>query len=325
MSEHADEFSQEIDRLRREQFAFEHQWQALKAYANDNGVQLVGDCPIYVAYDSADVWCRPELFDLNPDGTPREVAGVPPDYFSETGQRWGNPLYLWPRHFEEDFAWWKARLGRCVTQFDVTRIDHFRGFDSYWAIPASCDTAIEGAWCEGPGEAFFNSIRESFGGLPFIAEDLGLLTESVHELRRVVGLPGMRVLQFGMDGSDDNPHAPANISSDSICYTGTHDNDTTIGWYHGADDQTRGRVDALPGENPADKLMRIAARCDASLCVHPMQDVLRLDGSARLNTPGTVGGCNWQWRLSPDVDMDSAGQALLDITRQGARLAASST
>ncbi len=290
-----------IRRICAEQFEFHRQWLTLKTYANDRGVRLIGDCPIYVAHDSAEVWAECQLFDLDVDGAPRRVAGVPPDYFSATGQRWGNPLYAWDAHRADNFRWWIARLARSVELFDVTRIDHFRGFDAYWAIEAQCDTAVDGEWLPGPGDDFFAAVSEAFGGLPFIAEDLGLLTDSVHELRARWNLPGMRVLQFGFDDDAYNPHAPANVTRDTVCYTGTHDNDTTLGWYETADDVTRERVMALGNhDDPVGAMMNAAAQTDAWLAIFPMQDVLRLGTDARLNTPGTVGGKNWQWRLPAD-------------------------
>lgn len=310
-------------RICAEQFEFHRQWLTLKTYANDRGVHLIGDCPIYVAHDSAEVWSERHLFDLDADGAPRRVAGVPPDYFSATGQRWGNPLYAWGAHRAEQFRWWIARLARSVELFDVTRIDHFRGFDAYWAIDAQCDTAVDGEWLAGPGDDFFAAVSEAFGGLPFIAEDLGLLTESVHELRARWRLPGMRVLQFGFDDDAHNPHAPANVSRDMVCYTGTHDNDTTLGWYEAADDVTRDRVNALGNhDDPVGAMMTAAAQTDAWLAIFPMQDVLRLGSEARFNTPGTVGGHNWRWRLPVDGLTAEGSAKLRTLTTSAGRVTA---
>jgi 4-alpha-glucanotransferase len=280
-----------------EQFWFFSQWNAVRDYAHDKGINLIGDCPIYVAHDSCEVWCEPELFDLDPAGLPRHIAGVPPDYFSDTGQRWGNPLYLWARHAADDYRWWRQRLAACVRLFDLVRLDHFRAFDAYWSIPASCPTAIEGEWVPGPGTALFDSLQDELGSLPIIAEDLGLLTDSVHALRDTLGLPGMRVLQFGFDGNPDNPHAPHNITENVVCYTGTHDNPTTNGWFSVQDEVTRQRVfgSAVCG-TPSDRLIDLALSSTARLAILPMQDVLRLGDDARFNTPGIVGG-NWRWRL----------------------------
>ena len=277
-----------------EQYWFHQQWQALRKAAADAGIRIIGDCPIYVAHDSCEVWCARELFDLQPNGEPATIAGVPPDYFSATGQRWGNPLYQWARHAADGFAWWRARLAHSASLFDLIRLDHFRGFDAYWSIPASCPTAEEGSWLPGPGVALFDAL----GDLPLIAEDLGLLTDSVHALRDTLGLPGMRVLQFGFDGEVDNPHAPANIGVNVVCYTGTHDNDTTRGWFTMQNEDTRARVLAsgdIDGATSA--LIDLAMASSAQLVILPMQDILDLGSWARFNTPGVIGG-NWQWRVT---------------------------
>ena len=281
-----------------EQFWFHEQWAALRRAAQEADIRIIGDIPIYVAHDSCEVWCARELFDLAPDGSPHTIAGVPPDYFSATGQRWGNPLYRWERHAEDGFAWWRSRLAHAASMFDLIRVDHFRGFDSYWAIPSSCETAVDGVWLAGPGLSFFNAIRAALGDLPLIAEDLGLLTDSVHVLRATLGLPGMRVLQFGFDGEPTNPHAPHNIETNVVCYTGTHDNDTTRGWYDGLDDLVRERVGSRDGAaGAADVLIDMALQSPAQLVIIPMQDILGLDSRARFNTPGVIGG-NWLWRVT---------------------------
>lgn len=293
-STHADDLYQ----CKLEQFWFHEQWQAVRRAAHEAGIRIIGDIPIYVAHDSCEVWCARELFDLAPDGSPDTIAGVPPDYFSATGQRWGNPLYRWERHAEDDFAWWRTRLGHAVSMFDLIRLDHFRGFDSYWAIPSSCETAIDGTWLRGPGLVFFDAIRKALGDLPLIAEDLGLLTDSVHALRAALGLPGMRVLQFGFDGKPTNPHAPENIETNVVCYTGTHDNDTTRGWYDGLDELVRERVGCSGGTaQAADVMIDMALRSPAQLVIIPMQDILGLDSRARFNVPGVIGG-NWLWRVT---------------------------
>ncbi len=311
------DFDRQVDETALiQQYRFDTAWQSLRSYANERGVRIIGDCPIYVAYDSAEVWSHRDLFDLDENGSPHHVAGVPPDYFAETGQRWGNPLYLWDRHRQENFAWWTARLRRCTELFDITRIDHFRGFDAYWAIDADCETAIEGQWLPGPGEQFFDVVGKALGGLPFIAEDLGLLTDSVHELRARCGLPGMRVLQFGFDGNPDNPHAPQNIDRDNICYTGTHDNDTTLGWYRSSDVKGHPEIDT---QDPVGDLMRRASHSEACLTIFPVQDILRLGSEARLNTPGTVGGANWQWQLTGNELTAENAAELKEITQSGGR------
>ncbi len=294
----ADEHADALYQCKLEQFWFHEQWQSLRHAAHDAGIRIIGDCPIYVAHDSCEVWCARDLFDLAADGSPNTIAGVPPDYFSETGQRWGNPLYLWERHARDGFAWWRARLGHAASLFDLIRLDHFRGFDSYWSIPSSCPTAVEGEWLTGPGAAFFSAIRNALGELPLIAEDLGLLKDSVHALRGSLGLPGMRVLQFGFDGDPANPHAPDNIEENVVCYTGTHDNNTTRGWYDSLDESTRLRVAAL-GETSdvVDLLIDTAMRSRARLVIIPMQDLLGQGGWARFNVPGVIGG-NWMWRVT---------------------------
>ncbi|MCP5178674.1 MAG: 4-alpha-glucanotransferase [Pseudomonadales bacterium] len=316
------EHASALQRYAVEQFWFHEQWQAVRQYARAAGVSIIGDIPIYVAHDSADVWCAPHLFDLDSNGNLNTVAGVPPDYFSATGQRWGNPLYRWDVHRADDFAWWRSRLAHSVTQFDLVRIDHFRAFDSYWEIQADCPTAVDGSWREGPGIDFFDRVQHHLGALPLIAEDLGMLTEGVHQLRDRLGLPGMRVLQFGFDGQGDNPHAPGNIGENVVCYTGTHDNDTSVGWYEQADAATRMRVDTTydalatgcAPADPAQRLISLAMASPAKLAMLPMQDVLGLGGEARMNTPGVVGG-NWTWRASSGALNANKAATLAQLTR----------
>ena len=300
-----------IEAVKCQQFMFASQWQALRAYAAARGVGFIGDCPIYVAEDSADVWSQPELFDLLESGKPRVVAGVPPDYFSATGQLWGNPLYAWDRMRAEDFAWWRSRMRHCASLFDVTRIDHFRGFDAFWEVPGGAPDASTGCWRSGPGSALLEALAQE--SIQLIAEDLGDLTESVHELRGNFGLPGMRVLQFGFDGGADNPHAVDRIGDDVVCYVGTHDNNTTLGWYSELDDSARAKVRAQLGLHDVAQLLeritRLALDSRAPLCVLTMQDLLGLDGSARFNTPGTVGN-NWCWRMSKKAITGVEGETL---------------
>ena len=256
--------------------------------------------PIYVAHDSAEVWVHPELFTVDVHGQVDEVAGVPPDYFSATGQRWGNPLYRWERHEADGFAWWKARFATQLQLFDLVRIDHFRGLEAYWAIPAACETAIDGRWVKAPGDALLCALREQFGPLPVVAEDLGMITEEVTELRQRHGLPGMRILHFAFDGNPDNPYLPHNHTRDSVVYTGTHDNDTTLGWWGRLDEESRRRVLEYLGnmvEPMPRPLIRAALESVANLAILPLQDVLQLDSGARMNTPGTTEG-NWRWRFS---------------------------
>jgi len=291
---------QEALAIRRfEQFQFFQQWHALKHYANERNVMLFGDMPIFVAHDSVDVWAAPELFNLDNVGQPVTVAGVPPDYFSETGQRWGNPLYRWQKHMDQDFLWWQQRLQTQLELFDLIRIDHFRGFEACWEIPAQCETAIDGQWLEAPGEALFDQLFASFGPLPLVAEDLGIITDDVTALRTKYAMPGMKVLQFAFGSGADNPYLPHNHCIDSVTYTGTHDNDTTIGWYQTLDDNAKAHIAHYFGEPNQTMpwlLVQAALRSVSQLVIIPMQDLLSLDGEHRMNVPGTIEG-NWNWQF----------------------------
>jgi len=295
----------EIDYIRWEQFIFFRQWKALRAHADSRGVRLFGDMPIFVAHDSAEVWARPEDFDLYADGTLRVVAGVPPDYFSDTGQRWGNPLYRWDRLKRSDFRFWIDRVRTQLQLFDMIRIDHFRGFAAYWEVPVEEDTAMNGHWVQADGNALFARLKREFGALPLIAEDLGTITEDVHELRRRYRMPGMKVLQFAFEGGPDNPYLPFHHGRDSVVYTGTHDNDTTLGWYQSLARDRRAHVtDYLghPGkgcEAMPWPMVRCALGSRADLAILPMQDLLGLGSDHRMNRPGTTEG-NWQWRFDWD-------------------------
>ncbi len=291
--------AEDLQRLQFEQFLFFSQWKELRAHAHRCGIHLFGDLPIFVAHDSAEVWARPDLFLLEADGQPRWVAGVPPDYFSEDGQRWGNPLYDWPRMEEEGFDWWRERLETQLQQFDLLRVDHFRGFQACWHIPRTSATAKGGHWVEVPGRKLFETLRSHFDPLPLVAEDLGFITPEVHQLRRRFGLPGMRILQFAFDGNPGNPYLPHNHTPDSVVYTGTHDNDTTLGWYEALDGAAKERVREYlgqPHEPMPWPLIRAACRSVARLAVIPLQDLLALDSDHRMNTPGTIEG-NWRWRF----------------------------
>ncbi len=288
------------------QFLFYRQWQALHAYARARGVMLFGDMPIYIALDCADAWAHSELLRIDSDGTPDAVAGVPPDYFSSDGQLWGNPLYDWDFHAHSDYAWWVERLRQTLRHVDLVRIDHFRGFEAYWSIPFGDTTARGGHWEPGPKDAIFDAMRAALGRLPIVAEDLGDITPAVHELRLRQQMPGMSVLQF-MIGNDD--FDADNIATDQACYTGTHDNDTTIGWFRGDthsdvrsdDDVLRSQTNTLrhAGGTASEvnwALIRVAFDCKACLAIAPMQDFLGLGSAARMNTPGEPAD-NWQWRL----------------------------
>nr|WP_254045377.1 4-alpha-glucanotransferase [Thiohalocapsa sp. ML1] len=292
----------QIEYLVWEQFVFFRQWDALHAHAAERGVLLFGDMPIFVAHDSAEVWARPEDFDLTDTGETRTVAGVPPDYFSATGQRWGNPLYRWDRLAASDYRFWVDRMRTQLTLFDVVRIDHFRGFEAFWEVPASEPTAMHGRWVPADGDALFARLEREFGRLPLVAEDLGVITEAVTALRRKYGMPGMTILQFAFDGGPKNPYLPFHHDRDAVVYTGTHDNDTTLGWYESLSDAERAGVDdylGLPGEPMPWPLNRAALASTANLAVLPMQDVLGLDTTHRMNIPGTPEG-NWAWRFTWD-------------------------
>jgi len=288
-----------IERFRFEQFVFFRQWHELRQYANARGILLFGDVPIFVAHDSADVWAHREYFDLYSDGTPRVVAGVPPDYFSATGQRWGNPLYRWERLQADGFRWWVERMRSQLDLFDLVRIDHFRGFEAYWEIPAESATAIEGRWVKAPGRELFDTLRRVFRSLPLVAEDLGIITPEVEALRDDYGLPGMKILEFAFDGSAYNPYLPHNHIKNCVIYTGTHDNDTALGWFASLDERTRSYLlDYLggPQEPMPWPLIRVVLMSVADFAIIPMQDVLGLGSEHRMNIPGTVEG-NWRWRF----------------------------
>jgi 4-alpha-glucanotransferase len=295
------EAATELERLRLDQWYFDWQWRAVRRYAATRGVFMFGDLPIYVAPDSVATWAQPQQFRLDASGRPTQLAGVPPDYFAADGQLWGNPLYDWAQAERDRFAFWRMRLGRQLQRFDLIRIDHFRGLVAYWAVPAGAATAREGHWCPAPGRELFQALQAEFCALPLVAEDLGVITADVTELRRAFGLPGMRVLQFGFDGSADNPHLPHNYEPDLAAYTGTHDNDTTSGWFRSLPAQTARHVAVYLGiEPPAsvpDAMARAVLASVAQLAIIPVQDLLQLGSEARFNTPGTVLG-NWSWRLT---------------------------
>jgi len=288
-----------IEQHRFEQFVFFSQWQALKEYAHDKGVLMFGDIPIFVAEDSVDVWASRDNFILDGNGRPTVVAGVPPDYFSATGQRWGNPHYNWDYMQKNGFKWWLARLKSAKLLFDVARIDHFRGFEAYWEIPSHCDTAMEGQWVKVPGHHFFETIQQSGIDLPLVAEDLGIITHEVNHLRERFGLPGMKILQFAFEGGSDNPYLPHNHIEHCIVYTGTHDNNTTLGWFHEIPEHVRQYVCEYLHAPPHDMpwpLVESAFKSPARWAIVPMQDVLVLDGNHRMNVPGVEKG-NWRWRF----------------------------
>jgi 4-alpha-glucanotransferase len=314
-----------IARIEVLQFLFFEQWFRVKQAANDAGILVIGDLPIFVALDSADVWTRPDLFLLDRDARPTVVAGVPPDYFSEDGQLWGNPLYDWDAHRKEGFAWWVARLRAALATYDSVRIDHFRGFEACWAVPYGEKTAREGEWRKAPGEELFAKVRETFGdAVPVIAEDLGLITDEVRALRDGSGFPGMRVLEFAFDADESgtafdpkNAFLPHNYVERTVVYTGTHDNDTLAGWLAQATAGERRYIEAYLGYSPADPvraIVREAWKSVAAWSLAPMQDILGLGAEARMNTPSTLGG-NWSWRMREVAFSKEVAAGLERMTR----------
>lgn len=297
--------------IKYSQFLFFKQWTEIKQYANHKGVQVIGDIPIFVAMDSADTWGNPDLFHLDKNGFPTVVAGVPPDYFSETGQLWGNPLYKWEIHDKTGYSWWINRIRASLSIYDIVRIDHFRGFAGYWEIPFGEPTAINGQWVKGPGSKLFEAIRAALGDLPIIAEDLGEITPDVFELRDLFRLPGMKILQFGFSGPD-NPFLPHLYPQNCVVYTGSHDNDTVVGWYKTAPEhEVKFFHQYFNSSNPdvSDVMVRSIWSSVALFAIAPLQDLLGLDTDARMNFPGKVGGY-WAWRTTPDSFSDDLIQRL---------------
>jgi len=289
--------------LRFEQWVFARQWADLRAHAAERGVLFFGDLPIFVSHDSADVWASRDLFELDGQGVPVTVTGVPPDYFAADGQRWNNPHYDWAAMAADGFAWWRRRIGRQRELFDLVRIDHFRGFEAAWHVPVAAETAKDGYWVTSPGREVLAAILEAAGPGTLVAEDLGVITPEVDELRRAFGLPGMKVLQFAFNGDADNPYLPAHHVEQSVVYTGTHDNDTTVGWWAGLEEPERARVRTFladPDEPMPWALVRLAMSSTARLAVVPAQDLLGLGRESRMNTPGTDSG-NWDWQAEAGV------------------------
>lgn len=283
------------------QWCWDEQCRALKAYANERGIALIGDIPIYVADNSADVWSRPDLYELGADGLPTVIAGAPPDDLGPEGQRWGNPIYRWDRMAAEDYAWWAARVKRVLALTDIVRIDHFRGFAAYWEIPAASPTAQDGRWVAGPGLPLFQAIERQLGRLPIIAEDLGLITPDVVELIEACGFPRMKVLLFAFGGDGTHPYLPHNFRPDTIVYTGTHDTDTIRGWWDAANERERHFAGAYLACGPHDvhwAAIRACCNSVSRLVVYPLQDVLGLATEHRMNRPGSLGGSNWAWRFA---------------------------
>lgn len=310
-------YEREIGFYKFVQYLFFEQWNRLKEYANQNGVQIIGDIPIYVAYDSADTWAAPWNYQLDENRRPIAVAGCPPDAFSKTGQLWGNPLYDWKRHRESGYEWWISRIAACFRMYDIVRIDHFRGFDEYYAIPFGDETAEHGHWEKGPGIELFWKIKERFGERKIIAEDLGFLTESVIELVRQTGYPGMKILEFAFDSRESGDYLPHNYTKNSVLYTGTHDNQTLVGWYEELSKEDRHLAERyLDMKRKKDihwQFIRAAYASVSDTVVIPMQDCLGLGKEARFNTPSTLGG-NWQWRLKKGQCSDELAAALSDLS-----------
>jgi 4-alpha-glucanotransferase len=306
----------ELDTARALQFAFFEQWRALRAHCRHHGIRILGDVAIFVNYDSADVWNHPEIFRLDAKLKPEVVAGVPPDAFSETGQYWGNPLYRWDVLQQRSYDWWVQRI-RCATETcDLVRLDHFRGFEACWEIPADEKTAIHGHWVKGPGDNIFAAIRRELGALPFIAEDLGVITAEVNALRERLDIPGMRVMQFGFGDAGAHIYLPHRFEPNTVVYTGTHDNDTTLGWWRsGATQEERRHAGALLGaddHNAPWAFMRGALASIARWAIVPLQDILELGSEARMNTPSRLAG-NWGWRFAPGAIRPQLAEALAQL------------
>ena len=312
-----------IEKAKFAQYLFYTEWSSLRAHAGRLGVQILGDVPFYVLHESSDVWSRPDQFKLGPDGLPLFVGGVPPDYFSSTGQLWGNPVYDWASIESEGYAWWKSKVTRSLAMADLLRLDHFRGYVAYWEVPAGAPTAESGRWVPLPS-TFLDEVRASFPDLPFIAEDLGVITDDVREAIASLGIPGMKVLQFAFDGSPDNPYLPANHAKNSLVCTGTHDTNTTLGWFTDeATPENKAALEKYLG-HPAtpksicDDLLQAAMGSVADICVVPMQDLLGLGSEARMNNPATYVG-NWRWRARGEDLSEERFDRLLDLTTSNRR------
>jgi len=303
------------------QWCFSRQWSQLKEYAIEREIRIIGDVPIFVAYQSADVWAHQDLFELDGNGKPSVVAGVPPDYFSETGQLWGNPLYRWQNHEDSGYAWWVDRMRHALKLFDFVRIDHFRGFASYWEVPASATTAIDGQWVPGPGSKLFEAFNKALGGLPIIAEDLGVITPDVVELREKFNLPGMRILQFAFGGDETHYFLPHNYIPNSVAYTGTHDNDTSVGWWNslssGEKDFAKSYLDT-DGQDIHWIMIKAISASNSNTVIFPMQDVLGLNGDNRMNFPGRQQG-SWEWRFTWDQVNPGYKKTLANISSETSR------
>ena len=318
MKKYEESLSEKIEFYYYQQYLFSTQWMALKKYANKKGISIIGDIPIYVAFDSADTWANPELFQLDEENVPIAVAGCPPDAFSVTGQLWGNPLYRWDYHEETGFAWWIRRLSHCFEIYDVVRIDHFRGFDEYWAIPYGDETAEFGEWKPGPGYKLFEAMKKALGKREVIAEDLGFLTPSVIKLVKKTGYPGMKILQFAFDSREESDYLPYNYPNNCVVYTGTHDNDTVNGWINVMSKKDlafeKKFLNVRRTSDICDSLIRTALASVADTAIIPMQDYLGLGSEARINTPSTLGG-NWEWRMDSDACTEKLSKYILELAQ----------
>jgi len=309
-------YREDVELQRFLQFVFFKQWFAIKKYANDLEIKILGDIPLYVSYDSADVWTNQDIFLLDNKRKPVKVGGVPPDYFSVTGQLWGNPLFDWEKLKKRDYDWWIARIHFNLRLFDLVRIDHFRGLESYWAIPYGEKTAVKGEWLKAQGDAVLKILQSQIGKLPIIAEDLGSITKEVHQLRKKYHLPGMKVLQFAFASDADNEHLPHNYETDFVAYTGTHDNDTTVNWINTLKGEERDHLRHYFGSSTVDhwKMIRTVMGSVAKMAIFPLQDILGLDASARTNTPGTIIG-NWKWKMASLEVLKEQTVKLKELTR----------
>ena len=318
MEHYKNELADDIEYHNFIQFQFFKQWGDVKRYANENGIKIIGDIPIFVAADSSDAWANPEIFLFDEERKPVKVAGVPPDYFSATGQLWGNPLYNWQKLKETNYSWWVERVRANLSTCDIIRIDHFRGFEAYWAVPYGDDTAINGQWEPGPGIDLFNAIKSQLGELPIIAEDLGLMTQGVIDLREATGFPGMKILGFAFDSGEENDYLPHTYTKNCVVYTGTHDNDTLIGWFQKAKEEDRQFARDYLNSRSDDEIhwdaIRGAWSSVANMAISPVQDFLGLGSEARINTPGVAAG-NWQWRLRHGVLTDELAERIAKLTR----------
>jgi len=305
----------EINFFKFTQYIFYKQWNELKKYANQKNVEIIGDIPIFVSFDSSDAWGNTEIFDFDENNNPKNIAGVPPDYFSSTGQLWGNPLYNWKKLEENNFQWWILRFKKMLEIFDIIRVDHFRGFEAFWSVPFGSENAINGKWIKAPGKLLFNEIKKQLGDLPIIAEDLGIITKEVEDLRDEFHFPGMKILQFAFESDMNNAYLPHNYIENCIVYTGTHDNDTTLGWYQKLSPSQKKFVDNYINSNDdiCWRMIKLAWKSKAKIAIAPLQDFLCLDSNSRMNIPGKAEG-NWEWRFLSEMIDDELAKKIRTLT-----------